>query len=336
MKTRFNNNNQARNLARQIANMEGNGSAKAIILQTALNEFRTVTGVNWLAKATQADLDKYAEHIVERHELDLATGTARNRISALSSAMQTLADNHIINGPAPALSADKHGITREVDVANKANSRESAAAFDRFLKEKADQGNSTAALYLAIKPLQTELGLRLRESIAIKIGQKDPQAVSLSITEKDCPKNSRPREIAITKESQRAAIKNAQAVSRSIKSCSMTPMDLSLDQFKEQLRALKDEFRRATGHAYHNHGERHEYAHNRYTDLWLEKTGHAVQCPAVMGLGGRNNRAAWRNLVADQTGLTNKAIRELDDAIRRIVSSDLGHVRPEITLTYLG
>ena len=96
--------------------------------------------------------------------------------------------------------------------------------------------------------------------------------------------------------------------------------------------ALKD-LCREPGMHFHFYGERHHYAHDRYTELWKEKTGKEVQCPAVADV---DRKTQWLTYAQQITGMTKEEVNEIDKEIQMEISEALGHGREKVTRYYLG
>lgn len=212
-----------------------------------------------------------------------------------------------------------------MDLSDKSNTKEDAEAFKAWLTDKGEEDQFS----LHSVTMQYELGLRLRESLAIKIREKDPTAKTLKIKKTDCPKNNRPREIKIERESQRIAIEEARRAVTENKMRSLIPNEKTLIQQKNKTQALVRKFRKETGRAFRCHGERHRFAHERYSKLWQERTGQALSCPA-------KHDGDWKEYARQETGLSIAEIKKIDEEVRMQVSLDLGHARISITRTYLG
>ena len=83
---------------------------------------------------------------------------------------------------------------------------------------------------------------------------------------------------------------------------------------------------------YHNHGNRHAWANNKYELLWQERTGISIESTAKSQLFGKD----WIRYAETKTGLIETEIREIDSEIRLSISHELGHERLSITSVYLG
>ena len=330
MNTRISTNSQAAWLAREVATLCGNGSGSADRLQTALNDLRDFSGIAKLQNLTKDLYCAYIEHLRDEvNSGDLAADTAAGRISSLNVALDT------IGKPDLRESASEHDIKRTTNSDDKSNRPADTAAYRVFLESKALQGNRVAISVRLGVDVMREFGLRFREASATKYDTKDPLLSVLRIDRQDMPKNGRSREVEIVSDSQRKALVAAKSFAKANGMRSLIPNDMTLEQFRREAYRLVIEFRAVSGREFHYHGERHEFAHKRYADLWKRKTGHDIQCRAVMGLNGRKNHAQWSEWVQRETGLSKYDVRNADQNIRLMVSEDLGHGRIDVTLTYL-
>jgi len=94
-----------------------------------------------------------------------------------------------------------------------------------------------------------------------------------------------------------------------------------------------ESFKKSLDHPdYHYHGERHSFAHERYSLLWHERTEVKIKPPVEIKKHGSD----WRDYVSSETGLSREKVKEIDHEVRHEVSRELGHERENITRTYLG
>jgi hypothetical protein len=108
---------------------------------------------------------------------------------------------------------------------------------------------------------------------------------------------------------------------------------MSWQEYRRWVYGTIDRFRAATGYTeYHAHGGRHAYAQQRFADLWMERTGVSIECPAK----ARVFATEWIKATAAQANLSLEVARQIDREIRLVVSEDLGHGRIEIVSSYLG
>jgi integrase len=155
--------------------------------------------------------------------------------------------------------------------------------------------------------LQRYLGLRREEAIKFKPHLADHKTY-IKLEASWC-KGGRERTVPILSEKARYWINEAKKLAKT-KQASLIPPDKN---YIKARRVYDKQLQRA-GVKY-PHGFRHAYAHERY----LQLTGR--KCPACGG-------ATASQLTVEQ--------KLLDHHARFIISSELGHTRPQITVNYLG
>ena len=340
LNTHINNINQCRYLAKEIEKIRGNGSASVDKLVTVFMDFHEATGVSQLKHLTKEDYNGYIEQLRERVADEagkkLEMSTVVGRLSYLNTAIETICRTNRITSLDFIRSPSKCDFRRATDTTDKANSPEAAKAWRNRLESQAAAGDKFAAGLRHATELMGAFGLRYREASACKLDDKNSNALYLEVDRKDQTKCGKYRRIEITADSQRQALESAKAFAKQNHMRSLIPADMTLQQCRGRAYREVEKFRDETGFDYRYHGERHEYAHRKYASEWGKLAGHEVQCPAVMGLGGRKNAAKWFAAVQSQTGLSKYQVRELDEKIRLSVSTDLGHGRTDVTATYLG
>ncbi len=315
-------------MGRVIASWNNRSNASARIITTTLRDIRNETEINSLKYLDQPTIDQYIDSLRDRLENgELKRSATSARISALNIIIK-YADLDI-----KPISASKEGLSRGgIDTSDKSNSREAAEAINNVLIQRLGSDLRNDALYHSLK-LQETFGLRAQESLAIKIADKDPDASKLIINKSDMPKASRPREIPIRNDHQRQVLREAKEFAQRNGWTSLIEPSSSLSQGKNYAYNTLADIRREAGYPeFHFHGERHYYAHERFTELYYEKTGETLQCPAVMD----TDTKGWRAFAANATGLSIKQIRDLDKEIRLEISGELGHGRIDVTRYYLG
>ena len=324
--TKLTNDNKVKCVAKSITSKYRRGTAHTNIVVTTLNDLHRETGLTNLCKIEEELVREYTSSLVNRVDDEkISPSTATNRISALNRILEYSQRNDL------RVSAKEYGLNKEqIDATNKANDRTQAAEYLSWLLEKGKDDPRYMNLYHS-RTLQAEHGLRARESYAIKVASKDDKGGKLNLGKPDCTKNSRPRAIEVTRESQWQALVDAKAWAIPQGQKSLIPNDYNLKQWMDFANNTLKQFNRETGYSLNNHGERHFFAHERYKELWQEK-GHDIKCPAEMGM----ERNEWSEYAKQETGLSQKDLKELDNQIRLAVSEDLGHSRVSITKTYLG
>ena len=315
-------------MGRVIASWNNRSNASARIITTTLRDIRNETEINSLKYLDQPKIDQYIDSLRDRLENgELKRSATSARISALNVIIK-YADLDI-----KPISASKEGLSRGgIDTSDKSNSREAAEAINNVLIQRLGSDPRNDALYHSLK-LQETFGLRAQESLAIKIADKDPDASKLIINKSDMPKASRPREIPIRNDHQRQVLREAKEFAQRNGWTSLIEPSSSLSQGKNYAYNTLADIRQEAGYPeFHFHGERHYYAHERFTELYYEKTGETLQCPAVID----TDTKGWRAFAANATGLSIKQIRDLDKEIRLEISGELGHGRIDVTRYYLG
>ncbi|WP_067221624.1 phage integrase N-terminal domain-containing protein [Marinomonas gallaica] len=233
---------------------------------------------------------KHVEHLINAWKAQgLAEKTIKNRLSALRWWSTKINKQNIV-----ATTNDAYGIAR-VQSSPLGKSRE-------LDLNKLNQ--VTCPLLRFSLRLQSEFGLRREEAIKFALSYAD-QEDRIRI-KGSWAKGGKPREILITKVSQRALLNEIRVVTTN---SLIKPTERYVDQLKRYERQT------AKVGLSKNHGLRHHYARERY----LEMTG--WKCPADGG-------PSRKSLSAEQ--------RSVDENVRMIVSKELGHERLQITYTYLG
>ncbi len=233
---------------------------------------------------------KHVEHLINAWKAQgLAEKTIKNRLSALRWWSTKINKQNIV-----AMTNDAYGIAR-VQSSPLGKSRE--LDFNKL-------NQVTCPLLRFSLRLQSEFGLRREEAIKFALSYAD-QEDRIRI-KGSWAKGGKPREIQITKVSQRALLNEIRVVTTN---SLIKPTERYVDQLKRYERQT------AKVGLSKNHGLRHHYARERY----LELTG--WKCPADGG-------PSRKSLSADQ--------RSVDENVRMIVSKELGHERLQITYTYLG
>jgi|BioPla2DNA2_1021312.scaffolds.fasta_scaffold06472_6 integrase len=315
-------------VGRAVSKWNNRGDGLASAVRTMLNDIRSETGLKTLSKIDKPTIEQYLDSLRERLESgELLSAATADRVSALNTTLRYFGKGD------QAVSAKEYGLSRgPVDTSDKSNSREASTAVVEAVYGKGQDDPRSMALYHSLR-FQEAFGLRARESLALKIAEKDPDAPRLIITKGDLPKNSRPREIPIVSDQQRQVLWEAKAFALSQGWRSLIPPEKSLAQGKDYAYKTLDKIRQSVGHPeFHFHGERHQYAHERFASLFHAQAGLGLQCPAVMGLGTKE----WREYAANATGLSIEQIKDIDKEIRLEISEELGHSRVDVTRYYLG
>jgi hypothetical protein len=170
------------------------------------------------------------------------------------------------------LSAKEYGLSRgHIDYENRANSPGSREAFLKWLDLRYRNTGDIRykALQHAIK-LQRYYGLRFRESVRIRVKEKDPDRGFIKLSKHDGTKNGRPREIKILNKEQYISLKEAKDFAETHRWKSLIPRGLKYKQFKDFAYNTKREFEEETGVKFDFHGERHIFAKSRVMELTRE------------------------------------------------------------------
>lgn len=348
--TRCTTNAKAAARGREIRQEMGRGSATGDKIQTTLNDMRGAldrAGADPLRKVdqiTQDQVDTYMRDLVERHQAgDLGAKAVKDRVTALNN----LVRSSLVNKPDLVQSAKALGVSARVDTSDKANSREAAEAFKKFLDDKAAAGDKFAQpLKLAVQN-QLENGLRFQESACMRFPQKNPNSDFLAVAPKDNPKNNRPREVELRHQSQRDAIQAARDYCRKNDQVALIPPGKNLDQFRAAADQLRAEFAEKTGMNFKFHGERHEFAHRLYADKTQQLCGVPLKCKAQVCeerlsadkiTDPRARQKCYNEYITEQTGLKGFKAKMLVEKAFNAVSDNLGHGdgRADITRAYLG
>lgn len=296
-------------------------------IQTVLTSLRYDFGVRNIQKTDAGKIEQYLQSLIEKVEDEkLSRVTAASYVSALNTALN-YADRSDLT-----VSAKEYGLSKGIRTySDLSNSQESHSKFVEFLQNKDHNTANYIALSKSIE-IQRELGLRFRESTMIKdqaIGKALKTGI-LHIGKPDGTKNSRARNIPLS-DQQIMLLKNTKNFMAVNKQHSLIDPNQTYDQYHTwSYNALKS-FTNSNEN-YHFHGERHEFAHQRFQELWQEKTGSAIQAPVIAG----KFKSDWIKYAADKTGLSSEQIKTIDHDIRLQVSHELGHGRIAIARDYLG
>ncbi len=315
-------------LAKEISEFLHRGSATKEKLEATLHLIRNVMDIKSLKNLTQDNINTLVIDLKEKVENKaLSTSAANSNISSINNIVRYIDDDklHLIK-------ASDYGLSRNIsekDVINKENSRESAAAFKTWLDQKYAQTNDLRYASLKHAVNIQSVNLRLRESLQIKLLNKDLSGNILKVSAKgDGSKNSREREIKLNSE-QKNTLLEAKAF---LKENHLRNLNIgTIKQGRNFANNTLKSFRAETNLCFHYHGERHWTSHEAYKEAWLNK-GYQIECRARTG-GGKAN---WLSGILEKTGLSKSEFQKIDKEIRQYISRDLGHERIEITNRYLG
>ena len=312
--------------AREITAFIGRGSATTEKIITTLNEIKETAGIKSLKSLEQAHISQIIDKL---QTADMSLSAKNSYISSLNNVVKYL--NRSDLNP---IKAAEFGLSRDIsssDGVNKENSRESAESFKSWLQEKAEQTGDIR--YTALRhavDIQYSAGLRLRESLLVKLTTKDLSANTLNLAKKnDGAKNSRQRVINLNGE-QKAIILEARQF---LKDNHLVNLNIGTQkQGRDFVNNTVKAFEKETGASFHYHGERHFYAHSFYKTAWQDKGYSNIECRAVTG----ESKQDWQGRVMADTGLSKAEFKSIDKEIRQDLSRLLGHERVSITSRYLG
>jgi site-specific recombinase XerD len=260
----FKNEHKASHLAREIAQYFHKGSSLENRIETVLNTLRDEIGVKSLKKIDQEVVRAYVDNLKSRVEAgELSKKTAENYISALNRIIEYT--NARLDKDIQTISPREAGLSRgSFTFVDRAVSLETHQKFLSFLSEKQDI--RAQALSHSVE-LQRSFGLRLRESLAIKVEtiEKALETKTLSLGREDGTKNGREREIPILTESQRETLEKALDFMKQNDLFSLAPTTTLREQYNFAYE-VKREFESQMGEKFNFHGERHAFAQN-----WIEQ-----------------------------------------------------------------
>ena len=333
------NNYTCHKLADAYADTANRGSAAAQKAFSALVNLRDCLrsefGIRDAAKIEQRHLNSWAKNLKGQMTRGELSGSATSSyISAINGVFKA-------QDVSLELSAKELGVGRGQIFSNRnlTNSRDSQQAFASYVQELGERtGDIRYEALSHSAELQKDEGLRFRESCQIKIDGKKLSGDKLSLAKGDGVKNNQPREFSPLKmDSLRSAqafvTENNAAFSRG----SLIPGDTKYIDYKAWAYNVLRDFRSANPQysEYHFHGNRHDFAQEKYTQAWItrEGAGAAVMAPVICGKFGKDHIS----YISEKTGLPIGEAKNLDKSIRaKEVAEALGHHRGEITYSYLG
>jgi len=316
-------------LAREIAGSFLNrGTATEQKISATLHMLRDEAGIKSLKSLDEQHINKVVSDLQSKVAAGtLSTSAANSYISSINNIAKYIGKDEL------RIKASDYGLSRDIsknDGVNKANSRETTAEFKSWLDTKYQESGDIryAALRQAVN-IQEASGLRLRESLLVKLTDKDLSKDTLRIASKgDGAKNSRERTITLNAE-QKQAILNAKEF---LKEHNFKNLNVgTIQQGRDFANNAVKEFFKSNGVSFNYHGERHNFAHSAYSAAWQSK-GYSVVCRAETG----ETKAEWTQRILSETGLSKAEFRQIDNEIRLAISQDLGHNRISITARYLG
>ena len=315
-------------LAKEISEFIKRGSSTAEKLSATIKEIKSQTGIKSLKDLEQTHINNMITGLKNNvSSKTMSLSNANSYISSINNIVRYLDrdDLHVIK-------ASDFGLSRNIsekDGINKENSRESAAAFKTWLDQKYAQTNDLRYASLKHAVNIQSVNLRLRESLQIKLLNKDLSENILKVSAKgDGSKNSRVREIKLNPE-QKAVLLEARTF---LKENYLKNLNIgTIKQGRNFANNTLKSFRSETNLLFHYHGERYWTAHEAYKEAWLNK-GYQIECRARTG----ESKAEWLGGILEKTGLSKPEFQTMDKEIRQEISRNLGHERIEITNRYLG
>lgn len=316
-------------LSKEISEFIKRGSSTAEKLSATLKEIKSQAGIKTLKDMEQSHINDMVTGLKNNVSSgNMSLSNANSYISSINNIVRYIGrdDLHVIK-------ASDFGLSRNIsekDGINKENTRESASAFKTWLNEKYAETNDLR--YAAIKHAVSiqSINLRLRESLQIKLLNKDLSENILKVSAKgDGSKNSREREIKLNPE-QKALLLEARAF---LKENHLKNLNIgTIKQGRNFANNILKSFRTETNLYFHYHGERHWTAHEAYKEAWKSKGYDNIKCRARTD----ESKAEWISSILETTGLSKSEFQTMDKEIRQEISRNLGHERIEITNRYLG
>ena len=303
-------------------------SASAKKTGTVLREFKTVTGINNLSNIDSRTVKNYYDYL---QNSGMSNSDASNKVSYFNQILKYTGKSEL-KQTAKELNLCRLNDNR-IYKGNFATDIKTVNNYFRGVEKIEFQG-----LYHASR-LQEVAGLRMSESGGIKLLNKSVEDIKNGILKidgkKDLAKNDRDRIIILDKDAIKVLLEARQWLKENgLKDIAASKTDSKMTEWSawswRQIDNLKKAGIIAAG--YHNHGNRHAWANNKYENEWKERTGALIEGTAKSGLFGKD----WLRYVEMKTGLSAEEIRKIDTEIRLDVSQQLGHERLSITSTYLG
>jgi integrase len=258
-------------------------------------------------------------------ESDYATSTQANYVSRINQVYRLFGREDITrvfgNPRDYGISRDR---TDQTDPkVQKANPEQAINHFKAHMEQK---GGFRAEALRIVTSLQKDLGLRLEESLKLKVTDKTIEtAERTGKTRIEKTKGNRPRMVPVSEKALKA-LKEARDWQKEYKASANIPTSMSYQQMAKFVKNHYSSFKEEAGlDRFSPHGNRHAYAQERFIQLTGE------QCPLASGRFGEDNLRA----IAESRGVSMDEAREIDSQARADIAEQLGHGRDEITRTYL-
>jgi hypothetical protein len=320
-------------IAKHVAKERGCGAGSMKKIFSALRDFalylRSHYEIRDLAKVEQKHFSEHAQHLEEKlRNKEISSATTACYVSALNTVFQTFGSQNYI-------SAKQCGIQRgdRFPNVNKSASNEVyVAVLDDLMTL---YGETTDIRYLAMRhsiTLQRTGGLTYRESVMIKIANKDFSLNQVDLDVRDGVINKRPRTIRVKDIS--GFIKARQFVSEHCHTFmhgSLIPSYQTYNQYKHFAYEALNRVNERVGSAGGFLAYRYDYAQEICRLLWFKNSTHHLLCPAE----ARKYGAEWIEYAMQETGRQPAELKALDEKIRMAVSEQLGISKGE-SRKYLG
>ncbi len=256
MQTSFKNGLQASHLARIVATDQHRGSSTENKIEAVLNGLRETTDIDKLKDLDSDKIQTYLDTLYDKLQSgELSSATTSSYVSALNDIIQYA--NEYAGKNLETVSAKDFNLNRgEFKFHNNIVSQKAHNQFLDFLKQQAQTDIRAQALMHSLT-LQRELGLRLRESIRITkeaISQALKTGI-LRIDKSDGTKNGQARDIPLTYDSQKEALKNTLNFIKEHEFKALIP-NTSFKEQRNYAQNIRAAFERATGIDIQYHGER--------------------------------------------------------------------------------
>ena len=251
-------------LAIEITKFIGRGSSTTEKLAATLREIKKSAGIKSLKDLEQPHVIQIVKELKNKTKSDnMPLSNANSYISSINNIVKYIGSSDL-----QAIKASNYELSRNIsgkDGINKENSRESAEAYKEWLSQKYIETKDIRYESLKYAVLIQSVNLRLRESLLVKLQNKDLSQNILKISKKgDGSKNSRAREIKLNLE-QKASLLEA---GRFLKDNGLKNLNIGiLKQGRDFANNTLKIFRKETNITFHYHGERHWTAHEAYKEL---------------------------------------------------------------------
>ncbi|MHB1601029.1 MAG: hypothetical protein ACYCUT_05530 [bacterium] len=314
-------------VAKAITAERGKGSPSREKIETVLRELKEVTGINNLHKLSGESVKSFYSYIQESGQ---ANSTVSNKISYFNQVLEYAGKTELKQ------TAKELGESRKNDIYSyKGNSIQDMKIVQDYFRQVGKV--EFTGLYHAQR-LQELAGLRMAESGGVKLLEKDINELKQGILridgKADLSKNDRDRVIYLDKDGIQAVLDaRAWLQENNLRDIAESRPGKIKEWTAYSWRQI-DSLKKAgiIDANYHNHGNRHVWANQKYETLWENRTGVKIEATAKAGLFDKD----WIHYVETKTGLNREEIRKIDGEVRHEVSQQLGHERISITSTYLG